>query len=70
MQEDEWTGILNDWKERVDIFFEKLRKGEITPSPFPAPTRKSEGACYKCQVQTICGYKMNLVGYEVFGYDS
>lgn len=55
----DWSLMLSRWEERVAGLIARLREGDVTPSPSPAPTRKDKGACAYCPVRTLCGYEFS-----------
>jgi len=58
---EDWSLMLSRWEERVAGLIARLRQGDVSPSPSPAPTRKDRGACAYCPVRVLCGYEFSTI---------
>ncbi|MGA1791600.1 MAG: PD-(D/E)XK nuclease family protein [bacterium] len=62
LTEDDWNILTQQWESMILTRFARMEKGDITPSPVPAPGKKDQGACKYCPFGVICGYP--LIEYE------
>jgi exodeoxyribonuclease-5 len=52
----EWDRLVAIWEERLAALGKRLKAGDFSPQPFPAPEGKNQGACQYCPYTLICGH--------------
>ena len=62
LADDDWRILTQQWEAMILTRFARMERGDITPSPTPAPGKKDQGACKYCPFVVICGYP--LLEYE------
>ena len=53
---DRWEQVVAAWEERLQALGRRIKAGDFSPNPFPAPQGRQKGACQFCPYPLVCGF--------------